>query len=366
MNSRPGVVTPRRIRLGLVGSADEGRSGALHCAAARLQDRYDLVAFTSGGSRAVAAPQRPPAERRYADHREMARLEAQRPDGIDIVAIATAEHLHGRIAAVFLDAGIDVICDPPMAPTLAEAMELVTRVRRGGRLLALTQDYRGHAMLRHARGLVGSGELGELRLVQVDYPLPAAGETVRSGGRRAAASGDVSSHAEHLARFVSGLELTAVSADLHGHSAAGAHRVILRYGDRVRGLLRPHPGPLRLQVHGTAGGLYFHQDRPDRLWVKPAGQPPRLITRLEPGAGPSLSHGARLQHKVPQDQLDGYAQLYRDVAEQIHARWQGRPPDPRACWVPTVEDGASGLRFIEAVIESGRAGGRWVDARLVV
>ena len=382
---------PRRIRLGMVGGGQGAFIGGVHRMAARLDDRYELVAgaLSSDAARAAAsaAELHIAAERSYADYRDMARKEAARADRIDVVAIVTPNHLHGRIATAFLDAGIDVICDKPLTTTLAEALELVQRVRRSGRLFALTHNYSGYPMVRQAREMVAAGELGEIRVVHAEYPQDWLSTDLESSGQKQAAwrvdpaqagaggsLGDIGTHAEHLARFISGLELAAVSADLTTFVAGrrlddNAH-VMLRYTNGARGMLwssQVAPGnenALRVRIYGSKAGLEFRQENPNQLWFTPLGQPPRLITRGGSGSGAAAGHATRIPAGHPEGYLEGFAQIYRDVAEQIQARWQGRAPDPLACTVPTVEDGARGMKFIEAVVESSRAEGRWTDARL--
>jgi predicted dehydrogenase len=382
---------PRRIRLGMVGGGQGAFIGGVHRMAARLDDRYELVAgaLSSDAARAAAsaAELHIAAERSYADYRDMARKEAARADCIDVVAIVTPNHLHGRIANAFLDAGIDVICDKPLTTTLAEALELVQRVRRSGRLFALTHNYSGYPMVRQAREMVAAGELGEIRVVHAEYPQDWLSTDLESTGQKQAAwrvdpaqagaggsLGDIGTHAEHLARFICGLELAAVSADLTTFVAGrrlddNAH-VMLRYTNGARGMLwssQVAPGnenALCVRIYGSKAGLEFRQENPNQLWFTPLGQPPRLITRGGSGSGAAAGHATRIPAGHPEGYLEGFAQIYRDVAEQIQARWQGRAPDPLACTVPTVEDGARGMKFIEAVVESSRAEGRWTDARL--
>jgi predicted dehydrogenase len=382
---------PRRIRLGMVGGGQGAFIGGVHRMAARLDDRYELVAgaLSSDAARATASASELhlAAERSYADFRDMARKESARADGIDVVAIVTPNHLHGRIASAFLDAGIDVICDKPLTTTLAEALELVQRVRKSGRLFALTHNYSGYPMVRQAREMVVAGELGEIRVVHAEYPQDWLSTDLEATGQKQAAwrvdpaqagaggsLGDIGTHAEHLARFISGLELAAVSADLTTFVAGrrlddNAH-VMLRYTNGARGMLwssQVAPGnenALRVRIYGSKAGLEFRQENPNHLCFTPLGQQPRLITRGGPGSGAAAAQATRIPAGHPEGYLEGFAQIYRDVAEQIQARWQGRAPDPLACTVPTVEDGARGMKFIEAVVESSRADGRWTDARL--
>ena len=385
------AAAPRRIRLGMVGGGQGAFIGAVHRIAARIDDRYEFVAGALSADPARAAASAAELmlapERSYADFRAMAAAEAKREDGIDAVAIVTPNHLHAPVAAAFLDAGIDVICDKPMTTTLAEAMTLVQKVRQHKRLFALTHNYSGYPMARQAREMIAAGELGEIRVVQAEYPQDWLSTDLESTGQKQAAwrsdpaqagaggsLGDVGTHAEHLARFMSGLELGAVSADLTsfvtGRKLDDNAHVLLRYTSGARGMLwssQVAPGnenALRVRIYGTKAGLEFRQEHPNQLWYTPLGQQPRLITRGGAGVGAAAAHATRIPPGHPEGYLEGFAQIYRDVAEQITARWQGRTPDPLACVVPTVEDGARGMKFIEAVVESSRQDGRWIDARL--
>lgn len=385
----------RRIRLGMVGGGQGAFIGGVHRMAARLDDRYELVAgaLSSDATRAAAsaAELHIAPDRSYASFAAMASAEAARNahdgSGIDVVAIVTPNHLHAPIASAFLEAGIDVICDKPLSTTLTEAMDLVKRVRQSGRLFALTHNYSGYPMVRQARAMVAAGELGEIRLVHAEYVQDWLTTDLAATGQKQAlwrsdpaqsgaggAMGDIGTHAEQLARYISGLELEAVSADIQsfvtGRKLDDNAHVLLRYSGGARGMLwasQVAPGnenALRVRVFGTKAGIDFRQEHPNQLWFTPLGEQPRLITRGGSGAGAAAGHATRVPAGHPEGYLEGFAQIYRDVADQIQARREGRQPDALACSVPTVEDGARGMKFIEAVIASSRADGRWTDARV--
>jgi predicted dehydrogenase len=241
-------------------------------------------------------------------------------------------------------------------------------------------------MVRQAREMVAAGELGEIRVLQAEYPQDWLSTELEATGQKQAAwrvdparagaggsIGDIGTHAEHLARFISGLELAAVSADLNtfvtGRRLDDNAHVLLRYTNGARGMLwssQVAPGnenALRVRIYGSKGGLDFRQEQPNQLWFSPLGQAPRLITRGSSASGAAAGRATRIPAGHPEGYLEGFAQLYKDVAEQLHARLQGRAPDPQACWVPTVEDGVRGMKFIEAVVESSQGNGRWVDVR---
>ena len=388
--TRTGATT-RRIRLGMVGGGQGAFIGGVHRMAARLDDRYELVAgaLSSDAIRgaASAAELHISVERSYADYSDMARQEAARADGVDVVAIVTPNHLHARIATAFLEAGIHVICDKPLTSNLEEALALVASVRKSACLFALTHNYSGYPMVRQAREMVVAGELGDIRVVHAEYPQDWLSTDLEATGQKQAAwrvdpaqagaggsLGDIGTHAEHLIRYISGLQLEAVSADLttfiEGRRLDDNAHMMLRYTNGARGMLwssQVAPGnenALRVRIYGSKAGLEFHQENPNQLWFTPLGQRPQLITRGGAGSGVAAGHATRIPAGHPEGYLEGFAQLYRDVAEQLYARWQGRTPDPLACTVPGVEDGALGMKFIEAVVASSRADGRWTDARL--
>jgi len=377
---------PRRIRLGMVGGGQGAFIGAVHRMAARLDDAYELVAGALASdparARASAGELHIAPERAYGDYATMAQTERARADAIDAVVIVTPNHLHAPVARAFLDVGIHVICDKPLSATLADAQALVDAVKRSGCLFALTHNYSGYPMARQARAMVQAGALGDIRLVHAEYVQDWLTTQLEASGHKQAAwrvdparagaggsLGDIGTHAEHLARFISGLQLQEVCADLSsfvpGRLLDDNAHILLRYQGGARGMLwssQVAPGNengLKVRVYGTKAGLEFRQEHPNQLWFTPLGGAPQLITRAGAAAGPAAAHASRIPAGHPEGYLEAFAQLYTDFAEQLHARWEQRPPNPLACQVPTVEDGLRGMQFIEAAVASSRAGGRW-------
>jgi predicted dehydrogenase len=380
----------RRLRLGMVGGGQGAFIGRVHRVAARLDDRYELVAGALSAdakkAKASAAELGIAPERAYASFAEMAEKEAARDDRIDAVAIVTPNHVHHPAAKAFLEAGIHVICDKPMTTNLEDALDLVRTVRRTGLVFALTHNYTGFPMVREARERVLAGGLGKIRVVQAEYPQDWLTTRLEETGQKQAAwrtdpaqsgggaIGDIASHAFNLAAFITGLEAEQLCADLctfvAGRRVDDNCNILLRYPGGARGMLwasQVAPGndnALRVRVYGDQGGLAWHQEFPDFLDFFPLGKPPQKIVRAHPGTGKSAGRVTRIPSGHVEGYLEGFANLYSDCAELIAAKLENRAPDPGATLVPTVEDGARGVRFITAAIESSARGGVWTDLGL--
>jgi predicted dehydrogenase len=383
----------------MVGGGQGAFIGAVHRIAARLDDCYELVAgaLSSDAARAQASAEAIGLPRSYADWREMARVEGARDDGIDAVAIVTPNHLHAPVAHAFLDAGIHVICDKPLAMSVEEGEALAKHARDARRVFALTHTYSGYPLVRHARQMVEAGEIGEVRIVQVEYaqdwlamPIERGGdgeanrETNREPNRQAVwrtdpalagpagCLGDIGTHAWQLAAFVSGLVPSAVSADLHtfvaGRRVDDHVQAMLRYPGGARGMLWASQvasgaeNALRLRVYGTKASLAFDQEAPNELWFTPQGGAAQRLTRARV-SGAAAQQATRVPAGHPEGYLEAFAQLYRDAALQIHAYEAGEPPPPESRLLTTVDDGVDGLRFIAAVLASSAADGVWQPLR---
>jgi predicted dehydrogenase len=375
----------RRLRLGMVGGGQGAFIGAVHRLAARMDDHYELLAAALSADPANArasglALGLDPA-RAYEDYALMAQAEAARSDGIEVVAITTPNHLHAPVARAFLQAGIHVICDKPLALTLAEGEELAELARQQQRLFALTHTYSGYPMVRHARELVAAGALGELRYVQVEYlqdwlanPIPLGqnkqadwrADPARSG--RAGCLGDIGTHAYQLAAFISGQQPSELAALLHnfvpGRLVDDHLQVWLRYPDGMRGSLNAsqvasgEENRLQIRLYGSKASLIFRQEDPNALWLTPLGGASQRLTRGRV-ASPAAQHASRVPAGHPEGYLEAFAQLYTDAALQIRALKAGLPPPPESLALTTVEDGVAGMRFIEASLASHAADGRW-------
>jgi predicted dehydrogenase len=298
------------------------------------------------------------------------------------VAIVTPNYLHAPMATAFLEAGIHVICDKPLAISLAEGEALAALARQRNKVFALTHVYAGYPMVRHARAMVAAGEIGEVRLVQVEYAQDWLAEAANQSAAfqrdnwhndplRAGPNGclgDIGSHAYHLAGYVSGMLPDQVLAELHAFTpdrVLDDHvQVMLRYPNGARGMLWSSQmatgceNGLRLRVFGNKASLSFAQEEPNELWLTPQGGCAQRLTRGRVRSEAALS-ATRVPSGHPEGYLEAFAQLYRDAAAQIHAFDAGLPVPALARAMPDVDDGVAGLRFMEAVMESHRQGSRW-------
>jgi predicted dehydrogenase len=383
--SGPSANARRRIRLGMVGGGEGAFIGAVHRIAARLDDHYELVAgaLSSTPDKALRSAAALGLARGYPDYQTMAREEAARDDGIEAVAIVTPNHQHAPAAQAFLEAGIHVICDKPVTTTLADAERLRALARSSGRLFAVTYNYSGYPMVRHARRLVREGALGDIRLVHVEYPQDWLTEPLESTGQKQAAwrtdpqrsgaggcVGDIGTHAYQLAAFVSGLQPTQLCAELStfvpGRALDDNVQVMLRYANGARGLLwasQVAPGnenALRLRVYGSRAGLEWQQEQPNHLRFTPFGEAPRTVSRGTASANADAARVTRLPSGHPEGYLEGFATVYAEIAQAIHAAREGRPL-PAEVDFPTIEDGIHGVAFIEAAVRSSAAGAAWID-----
>jgi predicted dehydrogenase len=373
----------------MVGGGRGAFIGAVHRMAARLDDRYELVAgaLSSDAQRAresgadlLLAP-----DRCYPSVEDMVAGERSRPDRIDAVAIVTPNHLHYEPARQFLDAGFHVICDKPLTTTIADAEDLLALTERTRRVFAVTYNYSGYPLVRHARELIANGELGALRVVQVEYaqdwlsqPLEgdegqkqAAWRTDPARSGVAGAVGDIGTHAFHLAEFVTGARVTHLAADLTaqvaGRKLDDNANMLLRLANGARGSLWAsqvavgNENGLRLRVYGEKGGIEWLQEQPNALRLTRFGAPSQIITRGGPGAGPVAAAATRIPSGHPEGYIEAFAQLYRDIADLIAAIDAGAAPNANALLAPTVRDGVRGVRFIHAAVESSRRDAAWVS-----
>lgn len=375
-----------RIRLGMVGGGSGAFIGAVHRIAARIDDHYDLVAgalsSTPEKSRQSGAELGLNPSRVYDDFKSMAIREARLKDGIEAVAIVTPNHMHYPAAIEFLKRGIHVICDKPLTSNLADAKKLVKAAESSDALFILTHNYSGYPMVRQAREMVARGDLGEIRLVQMEYPQDWLSEPVEQTGSKQAewrtdparsgvggSTGDIGTHAYQLGCFISGLELDELAADVHtfvpGRQLDDNAHVMLRFKGGAKGMLwcsqvaAGNENALKVRVYGTKGGLEWEQENPNYLWYTPLGEPKRLLTRGGAGAIDVAARVSRTPGGHPEGYLEGFATIYSEAARAIQAKRDGKKVDPAVLY-PTVADGLKGVTFVTACINSSKRNGAWV------
>lgn len=375
------------IRLGMVGGGSDAFIGGVHRIAARIDGHYQLVAgalsSTPEKAKASGAALGLDPDRTYGDFEEMAEAEAARDDGIEAVAIVTPNHVHAAAATAFLKRGVHVICDKPLTATMEDAERLAKVVAESDALFILTHNYTGYPMIRQAREMVANGDLGKLRLVQVEYPQDWLTDPVEQEGVKQAewrtdpersgaggSTGDIGTHAHNLAAFVSGLEVESLAADLDafvpGRRLDDNAHVMLRWKGGAKGMLwcsQVAPGcenGLRLRVYGEKGGLEWFQEDPNYLSYTPHGEPTRRITRMGAGASDGANALGRVPPGHPEGYLEGFANIYTGAAEAIRAAQKGEPVPEAAKLLPGIEAGLAGMRFVAACVESSNKDAAWV------
>ncbi len=377
-----------KIRLGMVGGGQGAFIGEVHRMAARLDDRYQLVAgaLSSNPDRAreSASELGLDPDRSYDDFNAMAAAESAREDGIEAVAIVTPNHLHYAPARAFMEAGIHVICDKPLTSSAGDARMLREAARQSDVLFAVTYNYSGYPMVRQAREMIAARELGTIRLVQVEYPQDWLSTDLETSGQKQASwrtdpdkagaggsLGDIGTHAFHLAEFITGLEVDSILADLNafgsGRRLDDNAQVLMRFAGGARGALWAsqvavgHENGLRIRIYGDKAGLEWFQEQPNQLRLSPLGDSPRLLTRGSAIVGQSATRATRIPGGHPEGFLEAFANLYRDFADLIDAHRGGDDAALAASLVPDLAAGVRGVEFVEAAVASANNGSTWVE-----
>jgi predicted dehydrogenase len=378
----------RKLRFGMVGGGPDAFIGAVHRRAATLDGLATLVAGSFSSNRDKSRTQGRALHldraRVYDSYEAMADREAALApeERIDFVSIVTPNHLHFPIARAFIERGIHVVCDKPMTTTIEDAEALCRLVREHDVVFALTHNYSGYPLVKQARALVRAGELGEIRKIVAEYSqgwlstlLEATGQK-QAGWRTdparagAGALGDIGSHAEHLARYVTGLEIESLCADVStfvaGRRIDDDANLLVRYRGGARGVLfcsqvsLGEENRLSLRVYGTEASLEWHQEEPNVLLVRRANGPMQVYKPGHPFLAPAAQHATRLPSGHPEAFLEAFANVYGNAMRTIAARLAGEKPDPLDLDFPTVEDGLAGVRFIRAAVASGQRAD-WLD-----
>jgi predicted dehydrogenase len=373
--------------MGMVGGGKDAFIGAVHRLAANLDGRIELVAgaFSSNpaksresGEHLLLNPNRV-----YDTYEAMAQAETKLPahQRIDFVSIVTPNFAHFPAARTFLQAGFNVVCDKPMTLNLDEALELREVVRKSGKVFALTHNYTGYPMVKEARELVNSGEIGKILKIVAEYPqgwllnpIDQEGQkqaSWRTDPERAGASGcigDIGTHAENLARYITGLEIDELCADfstfVEGRRLEDDGNMLLRYKGGARGVLYAsqisagEENNLAIRVYGTKGSLEWHQEHPNELVVKFQDAPRKTYRRGNSYVSDAAKKFTRLPFGHPEAFIEAFANIYLEAARAIEAEVMGQP-SPEGLDFPTVDDGVEGMAFIATAVRSAKEGGAW-------
>ena len=378
----------RKLRMGMVGGGQGSFIGGVHRIAAAIDGHIELVcgAFSSTAekSRVSGRELYLPDERIYADFKEMIEQEKARPKGdrMDFVSIVTPNHMHFPPAKLALENGFHVVSDKPATFNLEEAKELQALVESTGLIYALTHNYTGYPMVKEAKHLVRSGKIGNIRKVVVEYPQGWLGEMLEQSGQKQASwrtdpdkagisncMGDIGTHAENLAEYITGLQITELCADLtafgEGRTLDTDGNVLLRFNNGAKGVLHAsqisigEENAFKIYVYGDKGGLEWHQMNPNTLLVKWPDRPVEIYRTGHDYLSKAAQHNTRLPAGHPEGYLEAFANLYRNFAMTLQARLDGTEPSELDTDFPTIKDGVRGMAFVKNVVESSKSDEKW-------
>lgn len=385
-------VFSRKLRLGMVGGGPGAFIGEVHRKAARMNGQIELVsgafASTPRRSRQTGRELYLPPRRAYRNYKEMIERELKLPanERIDLVAIVTPNHLHFSIARDFLEAGFHVVCDKPMTLNVKEAKALQRIVKKSGKVFALTHNYTGYPMVKLARDLVRQGDLGRILKIKVQYPQGWLIHPLERQGQKqaewradpkqsgaAGCMGDIGTHAENLAEYITGLKIVEICADLgtfvKGRRLDDDGNCLVHFQKGAKGLLGAsqisvgEENGLAIWVYGEKKSLEWHQEQPNYLHLRQIDGPVEIWSRGNPYVAeksPAAARATRLPSGHPESFIEAFANIYINAAETIRGKIARVKPDPLARDFPTVDDGLRGMQFIETVVKSARMGAKWV------
>jgi predicted dehydrogenase len=373
----------RKLRLGVIGGGAGSFIGPVHRGAALLHEQYEVTAsvLSSDPQRSVANGKQLGIARAYATAEALFAGEAGHAGKIDLLAIMTPNNSHYELACRALELGIDVFCEKPLTNSLPEAQDLARRVQQQKRLFAVAYAYSGYPMVRQARAMLESGQLGELRMVQSEYiqghlaALTASEQAGTNWHMHADIAGpslilgDIATHSYHLAAYITGQEPQSVSADVTtlvpGREAHDYCGILARYPNQARGTFTVTQAAagavhgLRIRVFGTEGGLEWFQEQPDELIYRQPGAPEQRLLRGGAGLSAAAQRATHIAMGHPEGYVEAFANIYQDLAEHILARHQGVEPDPLVLWYPDINDGVRGVAFVEAALRSAQNNAGW-------
>lgn len=380
----------RKIRMGMVGGGQGAFIGAVHRIAAQIDSQIELVcgAFSSDAERAIASGKELylPEGKCYPDFNTMMAEEAKLPEGerMDFVAIVTPNHVHFPAAKAALEAGFNVLSDKPATLDKAEAVELAKIVASTGLKYGLTHNYTGYPMVKQAKEMINNGEIGKVRKIVVEYPQGWLATPLEQTGQKQAAwrtdpkrsgaagcIGDIGTHAENLAEYMTGLQIKELAADLtrfvDGRLLDDDGNVLLRFEGGAKGILHAsqisvgEENSLNIRVYGETGGFEWHQMEPNTLLVHKLDQPTQIFRTGNGYLGESATAHTRIPAGHPEGYLEAFANIYRNFAADIAAELSGDEAPAYAKDYPTIEDGVRGMAFIEAVVKSSENNAAWTE-----
>ncbi len=384
----------RKLRYGMVGGGPDAFIGGVHRIAAAMDGKMELVAGAFS-SKPEKSKQQGEAlfldpKRVYGSYQEMAEQEALLPAGerIDFVSVVTPNNVHFPVAKAFIEAGFHVVCDKPMTQTLEEAEELVRLVKQHDVVFALTHNYTGYPMVKQARAMVKAGQLGVVRKIVVEYPQGWLATAVDAEGMKQASwrtdpaqagvsssMGDIGSHAENLARYITGLEIESMIADLTtfvpGRRLDDDGNILIHYKGGARGILYAsqisvgEENSLSIRVYGESGRLEWRQEDPNHLLYQTIDGPRQIYSRASAYNTSVANEVTRIPAGHPEGFLEAFANIYLKAAATIAARLSEEAPSDNDLDFPTVEDGAIGVNFIHKAVESSQKAA-WIDASYTV
>ena len=384
----------RKLKMGMVGGGRDAFIGAVHRKAALMDGKIEFIAgaLSSNPEKAKASARDLliSKDRSYGTWQEMVDKESNRPesDRIDFVSIVTPNFMHFPIAKGFAEIGVNVICDKPMTYSLQEAKDLVDIVKDSGIVFALSHNYTGYPMVKQARHMVRTGELGDILKIVVEYPQSWLLKSIEEGGQKQASwrtdpkrsgisncMGDIGSHCENLAHYITGLEITEMCADLKSildRPLDNDGNILLHFEKEASGILHAsqfsagEENNLRIRVYGTKGSLEWHQEEPNYLWFRTNQRPAQLYRRGNAYLCDAAQRATRLPPGHPEAFIEAFANIYANATDAMRAKILGQEPDELVLDFPTVIDGARGLAFIESAVESGRSDQKWFPMKAYV
>ena len=377
---------PRRLRLGMIGGGQGAFIGAVHRIASRIDDRYDLLAgcLSSTADRALASAKEIGIDpsRSYPDFKTMAKEEAQREDGVEVVSIVTPNHMHAGPSIEFLKQDVNVICDKPLTATMEDAHSLYKAVKESKAKFFLSHNYTGYPVVREMRRIVQEGTLGKIRVLKGSYLQGWLGKKEEDTGKNkqaewrtdpkrsgaAGAVGDIGSHTMHLLEFVTGLKVQEVAADLttfvEGRKLDDDASILIRLNNKAKGSLSisqvaiGEENNLKISIYGERGAIHWEQENPNFARMSIDGKLDQIITRGGPIHKETPMANIRIPPGHPEGYLEGFAQIYSDAADIIQNIGNAKE---LIKILPNIEEGLHIMKFINATVQSSNSNSQWIS-----